>query len=214
VPCSPNKQKILRQLAKETATQWVNTLREKWRVRTYHVDRDGTIRWRGQPFALCLFEKDHVVWDALIHSKPQLPCTCIGIAFNLRVHLCVHLSANANPTIKRLERQRSSKTLLTLMLINHLLKDIWELSTFDFADLRVYLDSHIELPVPKWGRIDNLCALLRFPLIDEETDPKTYTVSLIIEDNGVVSMEAKIPYLQLRQTALKELHEIIALATI
>ena len=76
------------------------------------------------------------------------------------------------------------------------------------------MDLNIELPVPKWGRIDNLCAFIRFPLIDEETDPQTYTVSLVIEDNGVVSTEAKIPYSQLRQTALKELHNIIALATI
>jgi hypothetical protein len=206
------KQKTLRQLAKETATRWVNTLQEKWGIRTYRVDRDGTVRWRGQPFALCLVEKDHVLWDAIIHSKPPLPY--IGISFNLRVHLYVHLSANANSTIRRLERQRSSKTLLTLMLINSLLKDIWGLSTFDFADLRVYLDSHIDLPVPKWGRIDNLCASLHFPMIDEKTDPQTYTVSLIIEDNGVVFTESKIPYPQLRQTALKDLHNIIVLATI
>jgi hypothetical protein len=212
VPRSPNKQKILRQLAKETATQWVNTLREKWGVCTYHVDRDGTIRWRGQPFALCFVVEDHVLWDTIIYSNPLLPY--IGISFDRRVHLCVHLSANANPTVRRLEKQRSSRTFLTLMLINSLLKDIWGLSTFDFIDLRIHLDLHIDLPVPKWGRIDYLCAFLRFPLIDEETDPQVYTVSFIIEDNGVVSTEAKIPYPQLQQTALKDLHNAIVLATI
>jgi hypothetical protein len=100
------------------------------------------------------------------------------------------------------------------MLINSLLKDIWGLSTFDFADLRVYLDSHIELPVPKLGRINNLCAFLRFPLIDEETDQQAYTVSLVIENNGAVSTEANIPYPQLRQTALKDLHNAIVSTTI
>lgn len=212
MPRSPNKQKTLRQLAKETATQWVNTLREKWGICTYRVDRDGTIRWRGQPFALCFVEKDRALWDTAIHSNPLLPH--IGISFDRRIHLCVHLSANENPTVGRLERQRSSKTLLTLMLINSLLKDIWGLSTFDFADLRVYLDSHIELPVPKLGRIDNLCAFLRFPLIDEETDQQAYTVSLIIENNGAVSTEVNIPYPQLRQTALKDLHNAIVSTTI
>jgi hypothetical protein len=64
------------------------------------------------------------------------------------------------------------------------------------------------------GRIDNLCALLYFPLIDEETDPQAYTVSLIIEDNEAVSTEANIPYPQLRQTALKDLHNAIVSATI
>jgi hypothetical protein len=211
MPRSLVKQKTLRQLAKEMATRWVNTL-QKWGIRTYRVDRDGTIRWRGQSFALCLVEKDHVLWDATIHSKPPLPY--IGISFTLRVHLCVHLSANADPTIRRLEKQRSSRTLLTLMLINSLLREVWELTIFDFADLRVYLDSHIELPVPKWGRVDNLHAFLYFPMIDEETDPQAYTVSLILEDNGVVSTEVKIPYPQLRQTALKDLHNIIVLATI
>ena len=212
MPRSPNKQKTLRQLAKETATQWVNTLREKWGICTYRVDRDGTIRWRGQPFALCFVEKDRVLWDTVIYSNPLLPH--IGISFDRRIHLCVHLSANENPTVRRLERQRSSKTLLTLMLINSLLKDIWGLSTFDFDDLKVYLDSHIKLPVPKWGRIDNFCASLYFPMIDEETDPQTYTVGLIIEYNGVESTEAEIPYPQLRQTALKDLHNAIVSATI
>ncbi|MDT7877615.1 MAG: hypothetical protein RQ862_03550 [Candidatus Caldarchaeales archaeon] len=212
MPRSSTKQETLRQLAKETATQWVNTLREKWGIRTYRVDRDGTIRWRGQPFALCLIEKDHVMWDALIHSKPPLPY--IGIFFNLRLHLYVHLSVNTNPTIRRLERQRSSTTFLTLMVINNLLKDIWGLSTYDFEDLRVHLDSHIDLPLPKWGRINDLSAFLRFPMIDEKTDPQAYTVSLIVEDNGVVFVEAKIPYPQLRQTALKDLHNTIVASTI
>jgi hypothetical protein len=212
MPRALTKQKTPRQLAKETATQWVNTLREKWGIRTYRVDRDGTIRWRGQPFALCFVEKDRALWDTAIHSNPLLPH--IGISFDRRIHLCVHLSANENPTVRQLEKQRSSKTLLTLMLINSLLKDIWGLSTLDFVDLRIHLDSHIELPVPKLGRVDNLCALLHFPLIDEETDPQAYTVSLIIEDNGAVSTEANIPYPQLQQTALKDLHNAIVSATI
>jgi hypothetical protein len=212
MPRSSTKQKTLHQLAKETATRWVKTLREKWGIRTYRVDRDGTIRWRGQPFALCLVEKDRVLWDTIIHSNPLLPH--IGISFNRHIHLCVHISADTNPTIRRLEEQRSSKTLLTLMLINSLLRDIWGLATFGSVDLRVHLDSHMELPVPKLGRIDNLCAFLNFPLIDEETDPQTYTVGLIIKDNEVVRTETEIPYPQLRQTALKDLHNAIVLATI
>jgi hypothetical protein len=202
--------KSLRQFAKRMADRWVTALRKKWRVRHYRVDRDGTIRWKGQPFALCFTEHDkEILWDVVIHSKPMLQY--IGAAFACRTHLYVSLSTNpASPVLRKLEEKRASQLLLTTMLVYNFLKEILGLSIFSFSDMSVYLDSCIELPLPKWERVNDTSFYLRFPLIDEETNPETYSVYFVVDDSGIKITEAEIPYRRLRRLTLDSLHRMAA----
>lgn len=200
---------MLRTLVKQQAKEWVRTLRKKWKLRDFKVGRDGSVKYGDLVFASAHFCENFAWWEILTYSSPQIQTPFCPALFMLeRRYLCI-----AEQVLPETEK-RSTQYFLTLALIHHVLYTKLGKLLHDTA-IRVVYDQYIEFSVGEWKAAGKKQAdyYLRFPLVDETTDPDDYSVYFVIYEVARNELQP-IPYEQLLELEPDDFLRLAALTSL
>jgi hypothetical protein len=187
-------QKEIRHYVGQQAREWVRILRQKWGVRGFRVGAGGIIKYEDIIFAVARFHPAGRVfwWEILVYDTPEFRTTTQPtILYARREYLVVAEQVPPQPAEKL-----SSKFFLTLALVHHFLQRKFSRRLQETA-IRIIHPQCIEFTLPEWkgvGASDVTCTCyLRFPLIDETTDPKNY-LTYFVTDEITSTQSHPIPY--------------------
>jgi hypothetical protein len=200
---------LLQALIKRQAKEWVQILRKKWKIRDFRVGRDGSVKYGDFIFASVHFHEDFAWWEILTHSSPEIQTLFCPAFFMLeRRYLCI-----AEQVLPEAER-KATQYFLTLALIHHILHTKFSRMLHNTA-IRVVYDQYIEFSVGEWKAVGKKQAdyYLRFPLVDETTDPDDYSVYFVIYEVARNELQP-IPYKQLLELEHDDFLRLAALTTL
>jgi hypothetical protein len=201
---------LLRTLVKQQAKEWVQILRKKWKLRGFKVGRDGSVKYGDLTFASAHYQKDFAWWEIMGYSSPQIQTLfCPAFFIMERRYLCI--AEQALPEAG----ERATQYFLTLALIHHILYTKFGRLLHDTATRIVY-DRYIEFSVGEWTAAGKKQAeyYLRFPLVDEETDPDNYSVYFVIYEVTKPEVLQPIPYKQLLELEPDDFLRLAALTSL
>jgi len=182
----------LKRYAKRQTRKWVRILREKWGVESFSVRRDGSVKYGDLTFASFRLGQNFVRWEILSCPSQELQTLlCPTIVLIRRHYLCI-----AEQFPPKDPKRMGTKFFLTLAFIHHILSEKFGRSlqetTIQEINIRIGYSQHIggaldgqyiEVRLEEWKRVGREGAdyYLRFPIIDETTEPDDYTVYFVIE---------------------------------
>ena len=200
-------QTLLKQLAKEL----VQILRKKWKLREFKVCQDGSVKYGDRIFASARCTKVFAWWEIKIcFSNPKIPALyCPALFVMERRYLRV-----AKQVLPDTEK-RTIRNFLTLALIFHVLHTKLGRLLHD-TPTRFSYEQYIEFLVGEWRVAGKKQAdyYLRFPLVDEETDPDDYFVYFVICGVDRTELQQPIPYKQLLELEPDDFLRMAALASL
>jgi hypothetical protein len=127
-----------------------------------------------------------------------------------------------NPRYLRIAEQvlpevekRTFREFLTLALISYILYTKFGGLLHDISRIRFAYDQYIEFSVGKWKAVGRKETdyYLRFPLVDEATEPDNYSVYFVIEGRGKTEL-LPIPYTQLLKLESEDFLRLAALTAL
>jgi hypothetical protein len=202
-------QALLKSHIKQRAKEWVQILRKKWKIRNFRVGRDGSVKYGDLTFASVHFGERFAWWEILTYSSPQIPTLfCPAFFVMERRYLCT-----AEQLLPEAEKQ-STRYFLTLALIHHILQTKFGKLLQDIA-IRVVYDKYIEFSLGEWKGVGRKKAeyYLRFPLVDEATDPSNYTTYFVIDEVTKTELQP-VPYKLLAELNTDDFLRLAVLTTL
>lgn len=202
-------QALLKSHIKQQAKEWVQILRKKWKIRNFRVGRDGSVKYGDLTFASAHFCENFARWEILTYSSPEIQTLFCPALFMLeRRYLCI-----AEQVLPEIER-KATQYFLTLALVHHVLHTKFGRLLHDTA-IRVVYDQYIEFSLGEWKAVGKKQTdyYLRFPLVDETTDPHDYSVYFVIYEVARNELQP-ISYKQLLELEPDDFFRLAALTTL
>ena len=215
---------VLERYAKRQARKWVRILREKWGIEKFSVGRDGLVKYGDLIFASFRLGRDFVCWEILSYPSQELQTLlCPTLVLIRRHYICI-----AEQFPPKDSGRMGTQFFLTLALIHHTLSEKFGRSLREIIiqeiNIRVGYSQHIggviyrqyiEVKLNEWKRVGRKGAdyYLRFPVIDETTEPDDYTVYFVIDERGKTEL-LPIPYTQLLRLEPENFLQLAALTAL
>jgi hypothetical protein len=215
----------LERYAKRQARKWVRILREKWGIEKFSVGRDGSVKYGDLIFASFRLGQNFVRWEILSYPSQELQTLlCPTIVFIRRHYLCI-----AEQFPPKDSGRMGTQFFLALAFIHHILSEKFGRSLRETIsqgiNMRVVYSEHvggvihgqyIEVGMEEWERVGKEGAnyYLRFPTIDETTEPDDYTVYFVIDERGKTEALLPIPYTQLLRLEPENFLQLAALTAL
>ena len=203
-------QKLLKSCVRQQAKEWVQILRKKWKLRGFKLGRDGSVKYEDLVFASAHCSDDFAWWEILTYSSPQIQTLFCPALFALeRRYLCI-----AEQVLPEAGK-RATQYFLTLALIYHVLHTKFGRLLHDTA-IRVVYDQYIEFSIGEWKAAGKKQAdyYLRFPIVDETTEPDNYSVYFVIYEVTKAELLQPIPYKRLLELEREDFMRMAALTTL
>jgi len=216
---------VLERYAKRQARKWVRILREKWGIEKFSVGRDGLVKYGDLIFASFRLGRDFVCWEILSYPSQELQTLlCPTIVLFRRHYICI-----AEQFPPKDSGRMGTQFFLTLALAHHTLSEKFSRSLqgtiIQEINIRVVYSQHIggaiegrymEVRMEEWKRVGRKEAdyYLRFPIIDETTEPDDYTVYFVIDERGKTEALLPIPYTQLLRLEPENFLQLAALTAL
>jgi hypothetical protein len=202
--------RTLERYAKRQARNWIQVLREKWGVEGFSVERDGSVKYCGLTFASFRLSQDFAWWEILIYPPQGFQTILCPTIFLMKRHyLCI-----AEQVLPEGAEKRGTQFFLTLALIHHILSEKFNKSLQDIV-VRIVHPQYVEVALEEWKKVGRKEAdyYLRFPLIDETTEPAEYTTYFVIDETLKTEL-LPIPYTQLLELEPDDFVRLAALTTL
>ncbi len=190
--------------------EWVQILRKKWKLRGFKVGRDGSVKYGDLTFASAHCSESFAWWEIMVYSSPQIQTLFCPALFAMeRRYLCI--AEQALPEAG----EKATQYFLTLALTFHILYTKFRKMLHDTA-IRVVYDRYIEFSIGEWKAAGKKQAeyYLRFPIVDETTEPDNYLVYFVIYDVTKPETLQPIPYKQLIKIEPDDFMRLAALTTL
>jgi hypothetical protein len=203
-------QKLLKSCVRQQAKEWVQILRKKWKLRNFRVGRDGSVKYEDLVFASAHCGDDFAWWEILTYSSPQIQTLFCPALFAVeRRYLCI-----AEQVLPEAGK-RATQYFLTLALIYHVLHTKFGRLLQDTA-IRVVYDQYIEFSIGEWKAAGKKQAdyYLRFPIVDETTEPDNYLVYFVVYEVTKPELLQPIPYKRLLELEREDFMRLAALTTL
>ncbi len=200
----------LERYAKRQVRKWVRILREKWGIESFSVGRDGSVKYDDLVFAPFRLGEGFALWEILAYSSPDVQAILCPAIFQMeRRYLCI-----AEQVLPEGTERGETQFFLTLALVHHILREKFGKSLREVT-ARIVHPQHVEFSLDDWKKVGKKETdyYLRFPLIDETTEPDDYTVYFVIDEVTKTEL-IPIPYTQLLRLEPENFLQLAALTAL